>query len=404
MPDYNQILEQCKRLNATSAEVLDNFLIYYSATKDKTDQDFETKITRFKDVVKEMPSPWKGMIKSQYIAHRIFRQGGLIHKYLNHVAVKDRSNHEQEWLSNMAAHPWRFCFSQLMANPAPDFYEMEDILTGESFLLYSPTVTRNLEANPVMLWFNLIGYNGSCWQTYGPVTGFCSFNVDDIFFYATEINPAIESEPDLIKDINDNPVRYMMLASGATLPLVIQENHEVVQVTGEGITNKFNVQALKKEFRVEFADSIFKLSHAKWSEPPHFAEAYYDEESRDTLLYALTDKGYHEMAVLLNARGLDIPEEPDVRLHLTMSHVIKKVLKRMPELNPYAHLFEQQKSPETEAEFAKLNQLLALALPDINAGRQPDVAALAKQVGVDQQIAEEVLKKSMDRINYLRSK
>lgn len=402
MADHKLLLDRCKYVNKISNTIIDNFLLYYAAGKDKVEPEFESRISRFKELAKEMPSNWVGLIKSQYIGHRIFRKRGLIHKYLHGAVIKARSAEEQEYLKEMATYPWRFSFSELNANPAPDFYEMQDVFTGEDFLLYSPSVTQTLSEHPVSLWFNLIGYNGSCWQTYGPVTAFQSFSSDDIFFYATEVNPAIESKEDLIKDLEDNPVRYMVLAWGSRYPLVVQQGHEVVQVIGEGACIEFNVQALRKDFRVEYAESVFQLSHEIWSEPPHFAQAYYDEESRTILLFALTDLGYQELAALLNNCGMVIPTESDIRLHISMGLVIKKALKRMPELNPYSKLFEIQTSKESQEQLSKLNQLLTLALPYINSGRQPDLEALANEAGVDPEIARDILQKAMDKISELR--
>ncbi|OQP57946.1 hypothetical protein A3860_39655 [Niastella vici] len=402
IPDYKLFLDRCQYVNKISASLIDDFLVYYAARQDKVEREFETRISRFRDIEKEMPSDWKGLIKAQYIGHRIFKDGGLIHKYLNSAAIKARNAEEQEHLRTMAAYPWRFSFSEIRANPASDFYEMEDVFTGEVFLLYSPSITRTLSDQPVLLWFNLIGYNGSCWQTYGPVISFQSFSSDDIFFYATELNPAIESDADLMADVDDNPVRYMVLACGSNYPLVVQHDNEVVQVTGEGRSVKFDVQLLRKDFRVEYAEGVFKLSHEVWSEPPHFAEAFYEEASGKVLLFALTDRGYRELSTLLVAHGMEIPNEPDIRLHIPMGIVVKKALKKSPVLNPYSQLFETRTSPESQAQMSKLNRFLALALPYINSGRQPDIAVLAKEAGIDPELAGELLQNAMNRISGLR--
>jgi hypothetical protein len=69
----------------------------------------------------------------------------------------------------------------------------------------------------------------------------------------------------------------MVLAYGSNYPLVAQQENEVVQVVGEGNSSTFDLQSLRKDFRVEYAEGVFKLSHEVWSEPPHFAEAYYEE-------------------------------------------------------------------------------------------------------------------------------
>jgi hypothetical protein len=177
----------------------------------------------------------------------------------------------------------------------------------------------------------------------------------------------------------------------------------MVQVLSESEPVDLDMQMLRKDFKVEYAESIFKLTHKVWSESPYFAEVYFAEETGELLVVALSDKGYQELAVLLNSHGLNVPIEPDVRLHVSMSHVIEKILKRKLYLNPYSYLFEIQESPESEEQMLKLNQLMALALPYINSGQQPDVAALAKEAGVDPEVAKELLEKAVGRINDLRN-
>jgi hypothetical protein len=194
----------------------------------------------------------------------------------------------------------------------------------------------------------------------------------------------------------------MALACGANYPLVFQQENEVVQVTGEGRSVKLDVQSLRKDFRVEYAEGVFKLSHEIWSELPFFAEAFYEEASGKVLLFALTDRGYQELSTLLVAHGMEIPTEPDIRLHISMGIVIKKALKKSPVLNPYSKVFETRTSPESQAQMSKLNRFLALALPYINSGQQPDITALAKEAGIDPKLAGEMLQTAMGRINELR--
>jgi hypothetical protein len=194
----------------------------------------------------------------------------------------------------------------------------------------------------------------------------------------------------------------MVLAVGSNFPLVFQQENEMVQAISESNSVELDIQALRKNFRIEYAESVFKLTHKVLSESPYFAEAYFAEESGDLLLFALSDQGYRELAAILNTYGMNVPTEPDIRLHISMVHVIEKILKRKLLLNPYSQLFESKKSTESEAEMSKLNQLMALALPYINSGRQPDVAALAKEADVDPEVAKELLEQAMRRINELR--
>lgn len=402
MPDYSQLRAICQNDSRISKAVIDDNLIYYASMRDRVDQDFEKKITKFAHVVREMPANWKGLVKAQFIGHKIFKRGGLIGKYLNHSAVKQLKPEEKNYLEKVASHPWRFSFCEITANPSPDFYEMEDVFSGELYLLHSPSITQTLREHAVWLWFNLIGYNGSCWQTFGPVIAFKSFSPDDIFFYATEINPWIESDADIMLDIDENPVQYMILAAGSNYPLLEMRGHEIVQVYGEARSSRIEVESFRKEFTVEYAESVFRLRHAVWSDPPYSSDAYYVEESGSVFLIGLTDVGYHEMSLLLKKFGIEIPTDPDIRIHVPILSVMEKLFKKRPQLDPYAQLFETKKSPQTEAMLANLNQFMALALPYINSGNDPDVDELAKKAGVDPEVARDFLTTALDKIKEMR--
>ena len=152
-------------------------------------KEMDRQFAPFRMVTKTFQSGWIEMIKAQYIGHRVFKKDGLIKRYLNHAAVKALTPTEQDYLKRQSEFPWRYSYSVISANPAPDFYEMEDVFSWEPYLLYSPSISKTLLEGPVSLWFNLIGFNGACWQTFGPVISFRGFEPDDIFFYGTEINP-----------------------------------------------------------------------------------------------------------------------------------------------------------------------------------------------------------------------
>lgn len=209
------------------------------------------------------------------------------------------------------------------------------------------------------------------------------------------MNGSIESESDLIKDLEHNPVPYMMLITGSAFPLVQNGGFEVLHVLGEINCTVFDTEALKKKFKVEYAEGVFKLSDPIWSEFPHFVEAYYDEQRDIMLLSALTDHGYIAMAKKLHAHGFNLPVDPDIRLHLQMSTVIKQLLKKDLQINPYSQLFETKPPSENDPFITKLNQFIMRALTDINAGKEPDIDALAKETGIDPDTARDVLQQSM---------
>ena len=78
------------------------------------------RLARFQRVKKFQPK-WINMIKAQYIVHRIFKDNGLIKKYLNHQAIKDLPEEQQIFLQLQSAEPWRYSFAEITANPEKDF-------------------------------------------------------------------------------------------------------------------------------------------------------------------------------------------------------------------------------------------------------------------------------------------
>ena len=108
-------------------------------------------------------------VKAQYIAHKIFRKDGLIKSFLNHTALKKLDTRERKYLENQAEYPLKFSFSLIINRPAENFFIMEEAFSDQEFLLYSPGVSKTLEDQAVTLWLSLIGYNGDCWQSFGPI-------------------------------------------------------------------------------------------------------------------------------------------------------------------------------------------------------------------------------------------
>jgi hypothetical protein len=51
---------------------------------------------------------------------------------------------------------------------------------------------------------------------------------------------------------------------------------------------------------------------------------------------------------------------------------------------------------------AKLNQFMALALPYINSGKEPDVDALAIKAGIDPETARDLFMSAMNKIRDMR--
>ncbi len=401
MPDYQKILTSCQDNHEISRELIDEFLLSYADSKDHIAQQFNRQIKKYQHVIRKFEKSWVNMLRAQFIAHRIFRNGGLVNKYLNHSAIKDLRSEKRDLLAHYTANPWRFSFAIITDNPYPDFYEMEDVFTEEQYLLYSQGTTKIIqEINPA-LFFNLIAYNGACYQSYGPIAYYSSFSPDDIFFFGVEanLNQNISDEDDLVRTIENNPVPYMLLLSGATYPPAYTKEDLIVHCISEHHINNLDTKALKNDFKIEYNEDVYRLMLKGWENHPHFAQAYYDEKRMRLQLTTMTDRGFSELVRVFVQHGYELYDEPHIRLSPTMKMTAEDILKKDIDLNPYHTLFAKDIPEEQNADLEKINELFALAIPEINKGNTPDIDELARQTGVDPDVARDAINNVMDTLN-----
>ncbi|HLF62304.1 MAG TPA: hypothetical protein VI603_01025 [Saprospiraceae bacterium] len=386
-----------------SDRIISESFIFDFASRENLEKDFIRRINPYSEIMVSLGKDWLSCAVPQYFAHRIFRPNGLIRKYIGDKTIRTYDEKDLAFLEFQRTHPWRFCFSEIRGNPSGNFFKMTDVFSGEDFLLYSPAIGQTLQHEGVMsLWFNLIFFNGECWQTFSMINWYQSFDADDIFYYASEINPKISSEEDLIADLDKNPVPYMMLFSASGIPRFVSRGMDVLHILGEHTVPDFDVRAARRFFEVKQSGNVYELTFEEWREFPHMAQAYFDKKKKILLLSTLTDQGYAQMISRFSELGVFLPEEPDVRVHMTMLTAMKKILKKKIRMNPYEQLFEQKSSPGQEAELGKINNFLQLAMKEMNAGRQPNVEKLAKMAGVDVDTAREILAATIDKFNEMK--
>ena len=216
----------------------------------------------------------------------------------------------------------------MKSNPAENFYMMEDVFSGEKYLLYSPGITKTLESQSVILWFNLIAYNGSCYQSFGPIGAYKSFQHNDIFFFATELNPDINEVEELLTNLEYNPIPYMMLIAGANTPLIYSKEDQLVNVMAEYDLDTIDTKSLTKSFKTEYNKGVYRISLKNWSEPPHFSQAYFDENKKIILLTSMTDRGFRALSEEINEYGFDFSFDPFLRVNLSMLITAADILKK----------------------------------------------------------------------------
>ena len=271
MTDFESIKLVCEINRKVSASVIDEFLIYYASQRNNLEYKMNQSFALYKHVNRKFPKELVNSLKSQYLAHKLFRENGLIKSYMDHPALLSLDPDKRFFLELQVEHPWKFSFSTIKSNPADNFYIMADIFSEHEYLLHSPGIKDTLKDRKVSLWFNLISFNGECWQCFGPIGAFSSFESDDIFFFATELNFAIDSYEELLVNLEQNPIPYMMLLAGADSPIIINEGERLINCVAEYDLDSPDTSALSHSFKIEYNREVYRMALKGWSGPPHFA-------------------------------------------------------------------------------------------------------------------------------------
>ena len=397
MKNYDTIRKLCEKNSRIAAKVVDGFLLGFAASHHGLEGKMNKQFARFRHIISKFESGSAEYMKSQFIAHRIFREDGLIGKFLNNPALKRFGEEEIDYLLKQAEQPWRFSFSVILDEPEKDFFQMQDIFSGEEFLLFSPGATELKASGSPLLWFNLIGFNGSCWQSYGPIGAYNSFRSDDIYFFATELRPGLEDDEEIVQEIEKNPLPFMMLLSGAALPRSFHKEEEILYMMAEYDMELLNTAQLRKSFKTEYNEGVYRFVPEKWEAPPHLSQAYYDENLKMILFTALTESGFRGVVDEVNAYGYGFSITPFLKVNTTMLVTTQKILQKKVVLNEYDDLFHVDPPEEEQKTVDDLNAFMALVLPDINAGRMPDIEAAAEETGVHIETARDMVEMVMEK-------
>ena len=401
MTDYKKILKICEHNSRISERVVDEFLLTYAARHHGLEKKMNGQFDRYSHVTSKFEKANVQMFKSQFLIHRVFREGGLIGKFMRNPALERFKGEERDFLEQQVRVPWRFSFTEIVEEPEKDFFRMRDVFSGDEYLLFSPSTTSLKASSNPLLWFNLIGFNGSCWQSYGPIGAFNSFGPDDIFFYATERKPGIEEAEELCLDIEDNPLPYILLHSGAAYPRTFNKKDEMLFLMAEHDLESLDTAGMKKNFKSEYDDGVYRLTHQTMGEHPHFAQAYYDEGEQLLLFSAMTRRGFDKLVRDFNASGHNFPVEAYLKVRLQMLTTAGDILKKKIVLNEYEELFREETDPKSQKAVDDVNAFVKLVLPDINAGRKPDIEKAARKAGVHMDTARDVTDMIMGKRNEL---
>ncbi len=402
MSKYLEIKKICIEHSKLSGEVIDNKLVYYAAEKENLHTEFTKSLKKHAHITKDWPEAYLNFLMSELIAHRIFKKEGLIHKFLNHSFIKSLPTDQFEFLKKQAQHPWRFTFSTIVGQPSDEFFNMEDVFTEERYLLYSPGIAKSLMENYSEMWLLLVGFNGVCWQTFGLNIPLHSVHMDDIYFFATELDDSIELQEDISESINKNPIPFLLMLNISATPRIFHKNREIGYwfSHSDATDVSFETKKIKKYFTIEWNKGVYKLSTKDGTGMENLAVAYFDEEKKTISRYAFTEKGFRRLAKILNSVGFDLSDEAQNHLSFNMQLFMQTFFKSEKNIDPYLELFKKELDEDDE-QLDTANEFIAAAIEIYNKKEPVDVEKIAQQVGLDVETANEIWNSVQNTIKKL---
>jgi hypothetical protein len=403
--DYGEIENTCQKQTTLFNEFVDDFLIYYCSDKEGLDKIFARKLSQFRSTVQKMPENWPFWLMSQYVAFRLFRKNGFARQYVNRPEILLRRDAEKALLAFQIENPWKYAFCSVVDNPARHFFTMLDVLINEPFLLYSPGLTDILEQHgPMQMFLYLLGYNGKCWQTYGPHAYFRGIIPTDLLFYAQQLDPDIVFMNQIPECIDKDPLPWTALWRSGEIPLIFHKDDMVIMNCSEYHEEDFEPDKYESSFKIERKYPLYRLELKRWDSFPHFATCFYHKKKKRLILSALTDRGYSKLTETFRAIGYDLPGNPENHVTFNMLHTIKDILGKDIQLNPYEKSFSPPEKKEHSEELAKINRFIKLLMDAHNSGEEIEIDTLATLSGINPETAHSIAEQTMKTIDKMPGK
>jgi hypothetical protein len=286
----------------------------------------------------------------------------------------------------------QFAFIKLLQSPAPDFFQALDLFTGEEVLLYSPSLQKSSVHDQAQMWFVLRVWNGKCWTCYGLNICLSGLTPDDIYFYASEMDSAVNTDEEIMADVHAHPFHYFLLYDVSHVPDILTGGIPMRFVTSEDPASFPDQPNISETFECEVRDAILQMTLlAKEGEQPDklIGTAYLDEEQKTLYRVAYSEKNFDRLTTALNAAGFDIPDEPILSVAPLMLELAERVLMRKIPLHPFEELFDDAvKIGEDPTD--GMNRFMDALIPSLNAGTKPDIAQLARDNNIPLETAEAV--------------
>jgi len=395
--DYNEIAKTCYNNSNITKTLVDDFLVYYCAEQQGLEQTFYKKLKRFRSIVSKMPENWPSLLLSQYCAFMLFKKDGKVQGYMGHTALIKRTSEEKQFIAFQVKNPWRFVFCSIQRKVAEDFYEMADVISGEGFLLYSPAVSDTLQSSGSVSMFLLLkGYNGRCWQTYGPLVYVKGILESDLLFLAQQLEPETVFINEVGALIDKDPLPWIMLFSAGEVPLVKHKKDAVIRNVSEYHVEGFNPQKHGQHFNIIAKHPVYKLSLKRWSGFPHFAACYYHTKKNRLIISSLTDRGYARMVSVFEEIGYQLPEHPEVRVTPAMLSVASEIVGQQIMLVPYEDAFSEPEEKQEGEHGDEVSVFLSQVFTAYNKGEKIDIKAFAANAGLDVATARKIAREALD--------
>jgi hypothetical protein len=340
--DFASIEKHCKQNSMLSEEVLDAYLLYYASEKENLDKFFDQQIAKYKRITSGWEKAVINIFKTQFILSQVLKKNGYLKKFMTHSAIKNLPEYQKDFLSKQLLTPWRHCFSWILRNPHPNFFEMVDSFTGEEYLLYSPSMQNSFYEDNSSLWFNLISFNGQCYQSFGIMVPSKAINTDDIWFLATALDDKLSTDEEIIDYVNDHPIPFYLIYNLSNLPIINARGNEMRHYYSEDILEDLPEKETKSLLKLEEKNGIVKISNTKYAGFPHFAAAYHHRNNKTLTRCAFTETGFEALSVELIQWGIPLDLMADISASIPFAELCKKIVRQPLDLNGYANLFEKE--------------------------------------------------------------
>jgi hypothetical protein len=393
MIDYQKIKLKCAEDTELSIRALDKYLLHYHLDKTPNRVSLQVILSTYWRQLVDLESQSVDLLVAEFTAHQLFGQKHLIQEYLKDPEILKLPDAEYQYLEWHAKHTWRFSFAVIQDNPEPGFFNMLDLLTNESYLLYSPGLQKICKTGVPRLCFNLISFNGLCWQTYGVVICSRAYTWDDIFFLSECINPEIEDEEDIAQEIESNCFPFLLLVLGMNSPIVTSQGCEIIFCGATDYCQSINLDQLHAKFIVATKGRIVQMKSHEMSEFPHDAVAYFDPKKKEIIRNASTLEGFEFLTESLRESGIELETGADYYVTPAMYNAAEKIIDRKISItSEYGILFIKPASKEDELT-KRVNKFVQMILPNINSREKPDIEGISFAAGLDSNLGEELWEK-----------